>query len=69
MPDPTEPNEDEYVLLTGDDIPYHLRSDAAPLAECDVCHRMTWSADTVDTTCDLPQPNGERCQGTLRPPS
>lgn len=57
---------DEYVELTGDDIPYHLRPDATPLGQCDRCERYTWSPDEIGTVDEMPQPSGGVCGGTLR---
>lgn len=55
----------DYVELTGDDIPYHLRPDAQPLAVCSACHRETWAPTMVGQMCHLPQPDGTRCIGVL----
>lgn len=54
---------DDYIELTGDDLPYHLREDAPPLAQCDRCGRVTWEANEIDTTDHMPQPDGSACGG------
>jgi hypothetical protein len=53
----------EYVELTGDDLPYHLRLDAPPLAVCNRCERQTWDADLVGTEDRMTQPDGNPCGG------
>lgn len=44
--------------LFGDDIPYHLRDEAPPLAECNRCHRKTWAPDMDGTEDRMTQPDG-----------
>lgn len=56
---------DEVVELTGDDIPYHLRADAPPLAICDRCERQSWAESDVDQVDRMPQPSGRPCGGRL----
>jgi hypothetical protein len=57
----------DYVELTGDDLPYHLRPDAPPLATCDRCGRATWSDEVLDGDFDLmTQPDGMACGGRFR---
>lgn len=58
-------SDDGYVELTGDALPYHLRSNAPPLAECDRCHRQTWALNMVGTVDQMPQPDGSLCGGTF----
>jgi hypothetical protein len=61
--------DDDYVELTGDDLPYHLRLDAPPLATCSRCLRMTWSEEVLDGDVDLMrQPDGRPCMGVFRRP-
>lgn len=59
---------DEWVELTGDEIPYHLRLDAPPLAACDRCGRESWDSGVIGTTDQMTQPNGQRCGGTFVTP-
>jgi hypothetical protein len=59
---------DERVLLTGDDVPYHLRPDAPALAECSGCHRKTWAESEPGKPCAMPQPGGRVCEGTMQAP-
>lgn len=54
---------DDLVELIGDDIPYHLRPDAPPLAECNRCHRETWAPDMDGTEDRMTQPDGNPCGG------
>lgn len=61
MPD----DDDGYVELTGDDIPYHLRMDSPPLAQCNRCGRVSWTADEINTTDQMPQPDGQKCGGLM----
>lgn len=56
-------DENEYVELTGDDLPYHLRDDAPPLARCRRCGRQTWDAAAAGTEDRMPQPDGDPCGG------
>lgn len=42
----------------------HLSSDASHL-ECSKCGRKTYSG-TVNSICDMPQPNGNKCDGTFK---
>ena len=56
---------DGYQELTGDDIPYHLRPGAPPLAVCRRCGRHTWEADAVGTEDRMTQPDGDPCGGLL----
>lgn len=53
----------EWQELIGDDIPYHLRFNAPPLATCIRCHRETFDADEVGQIDTMIQPNGEPCGG------
>lgn len=57
----------QYVELTGDDLPYHLRADAAPLARCNRCGRETWSVEEVGVEDRLSQPDGGPCGGLMLP--
>lgn len=59
----------DYVELTGDDIPYHLRRDAEPTGECNVCHRQTWTEKAGGMSCQMPQPDGSVCVGFFVHPS
>ena len=58
---------DDYVELTGDDIPYHLRMDAPPLAVCSRCGRQSWSVVQIGKEDRMPQPDGQPCGGLLVP--
>jgi hypothetical protein len=55
----------DWVPLESDSptIPYHLRDDAPPLAECNRCHRETWDPDDISTEDRMPQPDGNPCGG------
>lgn len=55
----------DWVELKGDDLPYHLRPDAAPLGVCNRCGRQTWAADAVGTEDRMMQPDGNPCGGLL----
>lgn len=59
---------DAPVELAGDDLPYHLRSDATPLAQCSRCGRNTWDANIIGTEDQMPQPDGEPCGGLFTRP-
>lgn len=54
----------DYVELTGDLLPPHLRPDA-PTAECCCCHRTTWSE--FGERCNFLQPDGTNCAGWFHP--
>lgn len=41
--------------------------DAGPAAVCDGCGRSTWAATALGQTCNMPQPGGETCPGTMQP--
>lgn len=58
-------SDTDWVELTGDDIPYHLRRDAPPLAECNRCHRKTWAPSEIGTEDRMPQPDGNPCGGRI----
>lgn len=55
----------DWVELTGDDLPYHLRLDAPPLGECNRCHRKTWSVAELGTEDRMTQPDGNPCGGRV----
>jgi hypothetical protein len=57
-------SEDEWVELTGDDIPAHLRDDA-PTQRCGRCLRCTWDEAQFGQECRMPQPDGFPCGGTF----
>lgn len=46
-------------------LPYHLRENAAPLAQCTDCQRKSWSDDDVGEDCNMPQPSGSACRGVM----
>lgn len=56
----------EPVEIDADNLPYHLRADAAPLAMCTQCRRKTSVADLIDKPCQMPQPDGTTCGGKLQ---
>jgi hypothetical protein len=45
-------------------LPDHLRDDA-PYVVCSACGRKSWTPGAEGERCDMPQPNGERCQGVF----
>jgi hypothetical protein len=45
------------------DLPYHLRMDAPPLAQCNRCGRKSWDADAAGTEDRMTQPDGNPCGG------
>lgn len=55
--------ESDYAELTDNDLPYHLRPDALPLAQCSRCGRQTWSTSEVGTEDCMTQPDGQPCGG------
>lgn len=57
--------EHGYVELAGDDLPHHLRPDAAPLGQCNRCHRKTWSESELGIEDRLTQPDGNPCGGRI----
>lgn len=52
--------------LIGDDIPYHLRPNAVPIAICNRCGREGWDANEIDTVDNMIQPDGKSCGGMFR---
>lgn len=46
-----------------DDVPYHLRLDAPPLAICNRCGRNTWDVVDVGVEDRMTQPDGNPCGG------
>ena len=56
---------DDYIELTVDDLPYHLRMDAPPLAICNRCGRQSWAEEEVGVEDRMPQPDGNPCGGRL----
>lgn len=63
---PSAPQRDGgYVELTGDNLPYHLRPDAKPLAHCTRCKRETFDALDIGTLDTMTQPDGDPCSGTF----
>jgi hypothetical protein len=47
-------------------LPAHLQDDA-PYKQCDICGRKSWEQPGIGVACDMRQPNGWRCDGTLIP--
>jgi hypothetical protein len=63
---PVDESEDVWIPIeTGDELPYHLREDAEPLAECEKCHRQSWDADEIGRQDMMTQPTGRPCGGTM----
>lgn len=58
----------DYIELTGDDLPYHLRPDAKPLARCNRCERESWDSASLGTEDRMPQPDGNPCGGRFVQP-
>lgn len=56
---------EDWTELFGDDVPYHLRLDTAPLGCCNRCGRQTWSESEVGTEDRMTQPDGNPCGGRL----
>ena len=50
-------------LLPG--LERHLDMDAGPVAICAACGRKSWSEANV--ICNMPQPNGNKCNGVMVP--
>lgn len=48
--------------------PAHLQDEAAPVLQCTFCGRKSWTGVERGLHCNMPQPNGERCIGTMIPP-
>lgn len=55
----------DYIELTGDDLPYHLRLDAPPLGQCNRCQRQTWAPSELNTEDRMTQPDGNPCGGRI----
>jgi len=49
------------------DLPFWLREDAEPAAQCDACQRKSWDPGLRGQRCAMPQPNGAGCDGTMQP--
>lgn len=48
------------------ELPYYLREDSQPAAQCDQCGRKSWDPDMRDRRCGMSQPDGSNCEGTMR---
>jgi hypothetical protein len=60
-------SDDDYVELTGDDLPAHLRPDA-PTAICGRCGRESVAESEFGQECRMPQPDGYPCGGRFNDP-
>jgi hypothetical protein len=60
--------EDPPMLDENDEeipVPYHLQEKALPLARCTHCNRISRAADEIEKPCQMTQPDGHKCQGTM----
>lgn len=55
----------EFDEMVGDDIPYHLRDNAPPLAQCNRCLRKSWSESEINIEDRMTQPDGNPCGGRM----
>ena len=51
----------EEVIRSG----YGHLYDDAPYLVCSVCGRKTWDLESESDVCQMPDPQGIRCQGTF----
>lgn len=59
----------DYVELTGDDLPNHLRFDGTEVkAQCLRCKRWTWAEEEFGQECRMTQPDGFPCGGRFTDP-
>jgi hypothetical protein len=47
------------------ELPPHLRDDEPPVLRCTVCGRKSWTGVESGLRCNMPQPDGSRCVGTM----
>jgi hypothetical protein len=50
--------------MTAGAAPLH---EEPPVAVCTSCGRITWEAVELGQPCNMPQPGGETCPGSMRP--
>jgi hypothetical protein len=53
------------TVETSPALPYHLQDESPPLGQCNKCGRKTWNLSARGKLCDMPQPDGTYCDGTL----
>ncbi len=47
------------------DLPFYLREDSDPAAQCSDCRRKSWDDAIVGMRCAMPQPSGMGCDGIM----
>jgi hypothetical protein len=53
------------ALNTAPALPEHLQDEAPPQGQCNKCGRKTWNLSAKGKPCNMPQPDGSYCNGTL----
>ena len=46
-------------------LPSRVKDDAAPVLQCTICGRKSWTGVENGLRCNVPQPDGSRCAGTM----
>ena len=47
------------------ELPEHLKDDASYL-QCEKCKRKTYGGETINSKCNMLQPDNTRCDGVLK---